>query len=216
LFNCSERKPGTLDVHPTLNAIVLNYEIEVQILGAKENVIYGEKKNLKKIIELPMLNSRTDCYALAKEVVYQCDLIHHSRSSEVEQTIYYLKKRKLGHGTKGLPDTNSSHDLKQIAGADDPNYNNLSDYIELLYEGMSEKIKGAHLIQLLARDPENLDALSKNETVISALGRVLREDWKRSIVLSTHLVFTFFCFSMYSRFHEVILKCKVRWKSFLR
>jgi hypothetical protein len=74
---------------------------------------------------------------------------------------------------------------------------------------MSEKIKGAHLIQLLARDPENLDALSKNETVISALGRVLREDWKRSIVLSTHLVFTFFCFSMYSRFHEVILKCKV-------
>jgi hypothetical protein len=113
----TERKPGTLDVHPTLNAIVLNYEIEVQILGAKEHVIYGEKKvgviappapvtplclqNLKKIIELPMLNSRTDCYALAKEVVYQCDLIHHSRSSEVEQTIYYLKKRKLGHGTKG-------------------------------------------------------------------------------------------------------------------
>lgn len=91
---------------------------------------------------------------------------------------------------------------------------------------MSEKIKGAHLVQLLARDPENLDALSKNgkyfflvnntisifhvpETVISALARVLREDWKRSIVLSTHLVFTFFCFSMYSRFHEVILKCKV-------
>ncbi|XP_044268197.1 kinesin-associated protein 3 [Tribolium madens] len=203
----TERKPGTLDVHPTLNAIVLNYEIDVQILGAKENVIYGEKKNLKKIIELPMLNSRTDCYALAKEVVYQCDLIHHSRISEVEQTIYYLKKRKLSHGS--VKDNNSSHDLKQIINADEPNYNNLSDYIELLYEGMSEKIKGAHLIQLLARDPENLDALSKNETVISALARVLREDWKRSIVLSTHLVFTFFCFSMYSRFHEVILKCKV-------
>ncbi|KAJ3650752.1 hypothetical protein Zmor_016832 [Zophobas morio] len=202
----TERKPGTLDVHPSLNAIVLNYEIDVQILGAKENVIYGEKKNLKKIIELPMLNSRTDCYALAKEVVYQCDLIHHSRVSEVEQTIYYLKKRKLSHGSAK---DSSSHDFKPTSNPDEPNYNNLSDYIELLYEGMSEKIKGAHLIQLLARDPENLDALSKNETVISALGRVLREDWKRSIVLSTHLVFTFFCFSMYSRFHEVILKCKV-------
>lgn len=44
---------------------------------------------------------------------------------------------------------------------------------------------------------------------MSALGRVLREDWKRSISLSTHLVFTFFCFSMYSKFHDVILKCKV-------
>ncbi|XP_076255126.1 kinesin associated protein 3 isoform X3 [Rhynchophorus ferrugineus] len=74
---------------------------------------------------------------------------------------------------------------------------------------MPEKTRGAHLIQLLARDPENLEALSKNETLISALGRVLREDWKRSITLSTHLVFTFFCFSMYSQFHEIILKCKV-------
>lgn len=46
-----------------------------------------------------MLNSRTDCFALAKEVIYQCDLIHHSRISEVEQTIYYLKKRKLSHAT---------------------------------------------------------------------------------------------------------------------
>lgn len=44
-----------------------------------------------------MINSRTDCYVLAKEVIYQCDLIHHSRLSEVEQTIYYLKKRKLAH-----------------------------------------------------------------------------------------------------------------------
>lgn len=49
-----------------------------------------------------------------------------------------------------------------MANADEPNYNNLPEYIELLYEGMSEKIRGAHLIQLLARDPENLDALSKN------------------------------------------------------
>lgn len=93
---------------------------------------------------------------------------------------------------------------------------------------MAEKVKGAHMIQFLARDPENLEALAKNgntclfhsfmiltmfivlETLTSALGRVLREDWKRSIALSTHLVFTFFCFSMYSCFHEVILKCKVR------
>lgn len=41
-----ERKPGTLDVHPTLNALVLNYEIDVQILGAKENVLYEENKVL--------------------------------------------------------------------------------------------------------------------------------------------------------------------------
>lgn len=64
-------------------------------------------QNLKKVIELPMLNSRTDCLALAREIVNQCDLIHHSRVPEVEQTIFYLKKRKLSHGiSKGKSETN--------------------------------------------------------------------------------------------------------------
>ncbi|XP_049821994.1 kinesin-associated protein 3 isoform X10 [Aethina tumida] len=201
----TERKPGSIDVHPSLEAIVLNYEIDVQILGNKDTSIYGEKQSLKKIIELPMLNSRTDCHALAKEVVNQCDLIHHSRLAEVEQIIYYLKKRKLHGGLKTEIDTNE----KTQFNPSEANYNNLSNYIDLLYEGMDEKVKGAHLIQFLARDPENLEALAKYETLISALGRTLREDWKRSIALSTHLVFTFFCFSMYPRFHDVILKCKV-------
>ncbi|XP_018577542.1 kinesin-associated protein 3 isoform X2 [Anoplophora glabripennis] len=209
----TERKPGSIDVHPNIDAIVLNYEIDVHILGPKENVIHGEKKSLKKIIELPMINSRTDCHALSKEVVNVCDLIHHSRLAEVEQIIYYLKKRKLHSGVKGAPsllgDGDKNINDKIQNGVQEANYNNLSDYIDLLYEGMAEKIRGAHLIQFLARDPENLEALSRNETLISALGRVLREDWKRSIALSTHLVFTFFCFSMYSCFHEVILKCKV-------
>ncbi|XP_066251410.1 kinesin-associated protein 3 [Euwallacea similis] len=203
-FMRTERKPGSLDVHPNIDAIVLNYDIDVQILGPKDNPLYGEKKTLKKIIELPMINSRTDCHCVAKEVVNQCDLIHHARTSEVEQIIYYLKKRKLHGPAKGDYDKNG-----EVNNGMEANYNNLTDYIDLLYEGMPEKIKGAQLIQALARDPENLEALSKNETLISALGRVLREDWKRSISLSTHLVFTFFCFSMYSCFHYIILKCKV-------
>lgn len=61
---------------------------------------------MKKVIELPMLSSRTDCLSLAREVVNHCDLIHHSRVPEVEQTIFYLKKRKLSHGvSKGKINT---------------------------------------------------------------------------------------------------------------
>ncbi|XP_056631123.1 kinesin-associated protein 3 isoform X2 [Diorhabda carinulata] len=211
-FMRTERKPGSVDVHPNIDAICLNYDLDIQILASKENVIYGEKKSLKKIIELPMINSRTDCHALSKEVVNQCELIHHSRLPEVEQIIYYLKKRKLQNSGKGIGNLSDGDKIgfeKLSGGIQEANYNSLSEYIDLLYEGMAEKIKGAQLIQLLARDPENLEALATNETLISALGRVLREDWKRSIALSTHLVFTFFCFSMYSCFHEVILKCKV-------
>lgn len=157
-----ERKPGSLDVHPNLDGIVLNYEIDVQILGNKDQVLYGEKKCLKKLIELPMLNSRTDCHALAKEIVNQCDLIHHSRLAEVEQITYYLKKRKLHGGNKDI-DKNID---KQLNNIDEANYNNLSDYIDLLYEDMEAKVKGARLIQFLARDPENLEALVKNGTIL--------------------------------------------------
>lgn len=40
--------------------------------------------------------------------------------------------------------------------------NSLNDYIELLYEGVPDKIKASNLILQLARDPDNLDFLSKN------------------------------------------------------
>ncbi|XP_025833909.1 kinesin-associated protein 3 isoform X2 [Agrilus planipennis] len=204
-FLRTDRRPGTLDVHPTLNAIVLNYELEVQILGDNENIIYGEKHSMKKIIELPMLNTRTDCHALARELLSQCDLIHPSRLAEVEQTIYYLKKRKNVQNT--IKDINNV--IKNSSETNGANINNLNEYIELLYEELPEKIKAASYILQLAKDPENLESLSKNETILSALARVLREDWKRSIVLSTNLIFTFFCFSTYSCFHHVILSYKI-------
>lgn len=44
---------------------------------------------------------------------------------------------------------------------------------------------------------------------MSALSRVLREEWKRSIELSTNIVFTFFSFSTYNEFHPIILQYKI-------
>ncbi|XP_022902921.2 kinesin-associated protein 3 [Onthophagus taurus] len=206
-FMRTDRKPGTLDVHPTLNALILNYDLEVQILGNNESVLYGEKMAMKKIIELPLLNSRTDCTALAKEVLSQCDLLHPSRLVEVEQTIYYLKKRK-GSSSGNTKDADIAN--KNMANIDEnANINCLNEYVELLYEGISDKVRASHLILILARDPENLESLSRNETFLSALARVLREDWKKSIVLSTNLIFIFFCFSTYSTFHHVVLHYKI-------
>lgn len=203
-FLRTNRKPGTLDVHPTLNAVVLNYELEVEILGDDDSVLYGEKRSLKKIIELPMLNTRTDCSALAREVLGHCDLIHPSRLVEVEQTIYYLKKRKR---PQNAPDENSGKSTP--VNGDLVNINFLNEYIELLYEDLPDKIKASQYILQLAKVSENLESLARNETVLSALARVLREDWKRSIALSTNLIFTFFCFSSHTCFHPVVLHYKI-------
>ncbi|XP_055614070.1 kinesin-associated protein 3 [Uranotaenia lowii] len=85
----------------------------------------------------------------------------------------------------------------------------IDEYIELLYEDLPEKIKGSRLILQLARDPDNLGELEKNEAVLSALSRVLREDWRRSLDLSTNIIYIFFCFSTYTNFHTVIVNYKI-------
>ncbi|VVC92942.1 unnamed protein product [Leptidea sinapis] len=87
--------------------------------------------------------------------------------------------------------------------------NRVDDYVELLYDDIPEKIKGSALILQLARNPDNLVELARNEALLSALSRVLREEWKRSIELSTNIVYTFFCFSTYIEFHSVIIQYKI-------
>lgn len=87
--------------------------------------------------------------------------------------------------------------------------NCIDDYIELLYDDIPEKIKGSALILQLARNPDHLLELARNEALLSALSRVLREEWKRSIELSTNIVYTFFCFSTYNEFHSVIVQYKI-------
>ncbi|XP_073941675.1 kinesin associated protein 3 [Choristoneura fumiferana] len=87
--------------------------------------------------------------------------------------------------------------------------NSIDDYVELLYDDIPEKIKGSALILQLARNPDNLIELARNEALLSALSRVLREEWKRSIELSTNIVYSFFCFSTYNEFHPIIIQYKI-------
>lgn len=47
------------------------------------------------------------------------------------------------------------------------------------------------------------------ETVIGALARVLREDWKKSTELATNIIYIFFCFSSFTQFHGVIMHFKI-------
>lgn len=78
-----------------------------------------------------------------------------------------------------------------------------------MYEEIPGKIKGSALILQLARVPDNLLELTKNESLLSALARVLREDWRRSIELSTNIIYIFFCFSTYSQFHNIVLEYRI-------
>lgn len=161
------------------------------------------------------MNSKTDVAALAREVVDKCDLIHKSQLSDVEQIIYYLKKRK-DPGDSGVSSLKSAtvrskSEARPVdrGDADKASIRNIDEYIELLYEELPERIRGSAYILQLARNPDNLEELEKNEAVLSALSRVLREDWRKSLDLSTNIIYTFFCFSTYTHFHSVIVQYKI-------
>ncbi|XP_032594240.1 kinesin-associated protein 3 [Drosophila grimshawi] len=91
----------------------------------------------------------------------------------------------------------------------DVSINNIDEYVELLYEELSERVRGSAMILQMARNPDNLEELEKNEACLSALSRVLREDWRKSLDLSTNIIYIFFCFSTYTKFHPLIVQYKI-------
>uniref|UniRef100_A0A8C7SXN7 Kinesin-associated protein 3a n=1 Tax=Oncorhynchus mykiss TaxID=8022 RepID=A0A8C7SXN7_ONCMY len=198
-------KRGSVDVHPTEKALVVQYEVEATILGEMGDPMVGERKECQKIIRLKSLNANTDITTLARRVVEECRLIHPSKLPEVEQLLFYLQNRKK-------PEKHSPRDLTPFEGMEldeEANINCIDDYVELLYEDIPEKVRGATLILHLARNPDNLEELLQNETALGALARVLREDWKQSVDMATTIIYVFFCFSSFSQFHGLVTHYKI-------
>lgn len=204
-------KGRSIDVHPTEKALVVQYEVEATILGELGDPMLGERKECQKIIRLKSLNSNTDIASLARKVVEECRLISPSRLPEVEQLLFYLQNRKKPAEKKEKKPI-KPRDLTPFEGMEldeEANINSIDEYVELLYEDIPEKIRGATLILHLARNPDNLEELLQNETALGALARVLREDWKQSVDLAMTIVYVFFCFSSFSQFHGLITHYKI-------
>ena len=48
-FNNRKVNPGSIDVHPTEKAIVVNYEVEAVILGEDGQAMLGDRKEGQKV-----------------------------------------------------------------------------------------------------------------------------------------------------------------------
>uniref|UniRef100_A0A8C5NCQ6 Kinesin-associated protein 3-like n=2 Tax=Gouania willdenowi TaxID=441366 RepID=A0A8C5NCQ6_GOUWI len=215
-YSKSKVTAGSLDVHPTEKALVVHYEVEASILGEGGGHVLGERKEGQKIIRVKSLSPSTDVAALAKKVVEECKLIPSSRLPQVEHLLYYLQNRKSSPVEDKLEKkekrTAKPRELTPFDGMElneEAIITQVDDYIELLYEGIPEKIRGAALILQLARNPDNLEELLHNEATLGALARVLREDWKQSVELATIIIYVFFCFSSFSQFHGVVSSYKI-------
>ncbi|KAJ3007877.1 hypothetical protein HKX48_008897 [Thoreauomyces humboldtii] len=221
--------PGHIDVHPTDNAIIVNYSVQAHIVedGGAGQPIAGDRKAAQKIIRIKTLGPHSNLTALAQEVVDKCKLIHPTKTKEVEQVLYYLLQRQGGgQGGAGAGDDVMSdrewlrrqlddqkreeeHATADVFKAEAPSINDIESYIEGLYEEIPEKIKSTRSVLELARGPQNLDALVGNEALISALARVLREDNRKSTALNTNIVTIFYSFSQFQQFQAIITTHKV-------
>ncbi|XP_014251703.1 kinesin-associated protein 3 isoform X2 [Cimex lectularius] len=212
-------KSGAIDVHPSEPALIVNYEVEAIILGESENPVLSDKKECQKIIRLKCLNKSSDCARLAREVVAKCSLIHPSKVGDVEHLIYFLQSRKenafTGNFSDGMNSSASTNGYESPSGGvpntsgERATYANLEQYVALLYEDLADKIKGSAYIMQLSLETDNLEELSRSDPVLSALARVLREDYKKSIDLSINILSIFHSFSCFTQFHSLILQYKI-------
>ncbi|KAI8818255.1 kinesin-associated protein-domain-containing protein [Fimicolochytrium jonesii] len=213
--------PGHIDVHPTDNAIIVNYTVQASILGESGQPVAGDRKNLQKIIRVKTLTPSSNLTAIAHEVVDKCKLIHPSKVVEVEQVLYYLLQRKGSQDDDGISDREwlrkqleeqkREEDHPQLAQTkqEASSMSNIDSYIEGLYEEIPEKTIATRNVMELSRDPQNLEALASNDALISALSRVLREDGRKSIALNTNIISVFYAFSQYPQYHPIITTHKV-------
>uniref|UniRef100_A0A1L8DUQ1 Putative kinesin associated protein kap n=1 Tax=Nyssomyia neivai TaxID=330878 RepID=A0A1L8DUQ1_9DIPT len=210
-------KGGSIEPHPTEKAIIVHYKLEAAVFGEPGNPgdpILEDKKDCQRVIRLKNLSTKTDPAALAREVVEKCDLIHNSQLQDVEQIIFYLKNRRdlscdMDNQRAQSRTAGEKVAVVSTGELEKASIRVIDTYVELLYDELPDKIRGSALILQLARNPDNLEELEKNEAVLCALSRVLREDWRKSLDLSTNIVYIFFCFSTYTHFHPVIVNHKI-------
>lgn len=87
---------------------------------------------------------------------------------------------------------------------------NLEQYIENLYEdNYRYKIEATYHILQLVQNPSYLSHFVGNNRLIGALSRILQEDMKKQVELTSNIVEIFFCFSNFSDLHEILIKSKI-------
>ena len=226
-------RPGKIDVDYDLVALIVHYEVEATVLGDDGEKLETETKSHQKTIKLK-INRNTDIKSLAEEVVAKAKLIHHSKLQRVENLIYELQQHTIStDNSTSRRDTERDREYDRNYSSEDRRYDelrnegkrqqqlaqqqqgprasldDLDDYMEMLYGSLEEKVKGTGMIVELARDAQNLEVLSSNESLMGALARVLKEDYKHSIDLTTNIMYIWFSFSNFTQLHGVLTSRRI-------
>ncbi|KAL4003278.1 Kinesin-associated protein (KAP) family protein [Acanthocheilonema viteae] len=194
------------DAHSYSPAVIIKYELASAVHDLEDASLTSPSKYYKKIIHLKHFNERVDTSALAQHILLVCPIIPECRINELKQILYYLQER---HSSGSGSDVNLSVKDIDVASTSRANMSYIEDYIEMLYDEISEKTKATALFLELSQNHRNLQQLIENEVLMSALVRVLRDDWKKSFELATNIITTLYNFSTYTNFHQFLAHHKI-------
>src|SRR5207244_2795706 len=88
--------------------------------------------------------------------------------------------------------------------------NQVEEYMDLLYEhDYEKKVLGVRNMLFLLKNPENIFHLQKAEDLLSNLSRTLKEEYKKNMELSIHILAFFYTYSCYEDFQNVLLSNEI-------
>ena len=224
-----------IEAHPTEDAVIVTYQIDASLVSDLGSSLLSESKECQKIFRVVNIDKVKDLDILCLELIKRSEkLISYAQVEEVRQILMYLISRKDMVNDSVAKMENLRPKTAQLKGSskqevegekcllnrsfwsefpslenETASINSLDEYVEQLYEDIQSKINGAGLILKLCQCSDNLDEMVSNETLLCALTRVLREDGRKSLQLSTLIIATFATFSEYSTFHEMITHYKI-------
>lgn len=117
----------------------------------------------------------------------------------------------------GKANSNSKQDTqlevaakKQAKPMEIASMDNIGEYMDLLYGEQEEKVRGsAMLLQLVYADAAHLEYFARDGQLLTTIGRVLDDDRKKSLELTTNILEIFFTFSTFRQLHPLLMDHKV-------
>ncbi len=210
-------------------AIIVQYTVEEEekspVRGKDGRVqritnVVTKRREKKKIKLRKSLSTTSDVGKVAMEILKKCPYIHDSKFDSLKQAIQKLQhqliREELRTTAQGLRETEEEgRDDEECGESKGADIEKLRDYIELLYEGanqgdMRHKIIGSAKILNLCSDVPNLEVSIQDQTLMGALTRVFREEYKKSMDLNYNIMRCFLAFSNFSGMHPILTNYKVR------
>lgn len=196
-------------------------------------ILAEDTREFKKVINLESLSKDSDRDTILEEILKSCPFIDTDLVPHLAITLEYLRNRKYDEKGFAINSTSPHSSSKSSTPVSDfPDYfedesilpcesaetdfhekvdmASLETYVELLYEeDFNEKVRGARLLSKLAKSSENLVSIAYHESALNALFRTLREDYKKSMDLTTYILSVCLSYAQFADFHKLLTSHKV-------